>query len=638
MQASTVTLAPISGTPADAGPVDPAVLIEKLRVLAFQRLDREVFNRLRPAPRDFRFGSQDLLVVAATLREATRQLTVFLPLGKPDNDIDELIAFIAGLLERTDAPKRVSNSPPFREYLTASLDWFAALRPTTHVEMFWGTLNSLIHTDLSPMPELRERLVGELAEIGRRVPLPDELVRIVYSFSTKPYLFSDPVQFLRVLAFVLRQDLRAGDFAAVTGRWLPEWRRHISVSTFWRKQRRSEVLVVKDDVHSRLGITLRSTGVLLGRFGGFANVLSLLLIKLDYYIFIRSHVSGTPVGWAWLALLRGLFQLCHWLEPRPLAAETGPEGAEPGIVRGTRHDVLITRMQGGIGDVMTMRPGAVALARRKRRGRVVFATNRSYFPGFSTDDPFDLIDIEGAPIDVASFGKWINLSDCPAVRIESLEFPKVRTDRITIFARAVGVRFWPWSYKAKTPPMTFPPEILQRAEEVVAAGSAPGQTRIGIQLRAAETYKDVPEMLEVARRLAERHAVFVFDHRLIPRLETDRFTAVDNQTLPVAIAMVTLMDAVIAPDSSYLHMAGINRIPCLLAAGPTDGKVRVKPYRNARYLDMRWKLACIACWRHEFNKCALSNGYESICMKLLRPPVVIEALEKLLLKYPPRPR
>ena len=137
-------------------------------------------------------------------------------------------------------------------------------------------------------------------------------------------------------------------------------------------------------------------------------------------------------------------------------------------------------------------------------------------------------------------------------------------------------------------------------------------------------------MLEAIRILAGRYTVFVFDNRPIPREPRDRFISVDNQSLPVALAMVAQMDAVLAPDSAYIHVAGSNGIPCLGLFGPTGGKVRTKGYPSVRYFDMRRTLACIPCWRNENQKCEFGGGYVSVCMRLMTAPMIVRAFEDLL--------
>jgi hypothetical protein len=621
-------------------------LTARLRVYASNKLDAEVFNHIRPHAGKMQLQSDDLLIVASVLNEAARLYANYLERGKPDEDINELVEIVILILDDSVLPTKPSINRAFREYFNALIRWCDTLRLSHHVSQFWNTIGSLLEMEMRSFPDMREALISLIADIGRRVPLPVGFEDQVLGVVQKPYYFSHPESFLKVLGFVLHQKIMRADLSGITGVWLESWRHHLAISTIVRRTDSHSLLVLKNDIHSRLARMFRTSGILLGRDGGFRISLLLLLIKFDHSA-IPLHRNNRV--WLWYLrttcrLLgatvsperrgRGKSRLRSWLSPSRVSPIRSLKIIDDPVIRGTWPDVIVTRVQGGIGDIISMRPGLVALAKRRGGKRVVFATNRSYFPAFSVDDPIELVDIEHAEIEINSFGKWVNMSDCPATRIEGRELPRVRTNRVDIFARAVGVRFWPLSRK-RIRPISFSDVTTSKADELIAQHSRPDTKRIGVQIRSAENYKDIPLMFDIARKLAESYAVFIFDNRTIPRRPDDQFTAVDNQAMPVAMAMLSNMDMVIAPDSSFIHVAGCNGIPCLILSGPTDGKVRRKPYPTVRYLDVRRTLGCIPCWRNEFQKCALSETFDSVCTKLLTVPMVIDAIEAMMVD-PPR--
>ena len=618
-------------------------LQRQLRALAAQRLDSEVFNLLRAHAEGTRLGSDDLLVLASALRQSAFKLRAFWESGKPDADADALVDFVFALLESAELPTKPKSGPAFREYFFASIAWFGVLRDSRHVSRFWSQAQHLLGIDLSAIPEGRERLVGEIADIGRTNPLPPQVETVVAQLCRKPHLFGDRVATAKVLAYDLHARIRDLDARAIVEVWLPAWCRAFARARFGRSMGPGSVNLVRADVHERLSMLARMSQILCGRYGGLGTSVSLLLVKLDYWLFVRPGRLGGRLAVPWTAALQALLRIFPSRDPRfsrrrnrRQRIEQNPPIPSLRVIEGTtsrerERDLIVTRAQGGIGDIITMRPGLLELARRRWRhgGRVVFATNRAFFPAFSVDDTLDLLDIERDDIDVSAFGKWINMTEAPEADVETRQKPRIRTHRIDIYARLMGVPFSPFA-KRRNCPIRPTSALEQSAVEFVRWNSRIDAPSIGIQYRAAETYKDAPVMLDLARALTRRYNVFVFDSRPIPRQPGDLFVAVDNQSLPAAVAIAARMGAIIAPDSSYIHIAGANGIPCLVLAGPTDGRVRAKAYPHARYLDARRSLSCVPCWRNEFEKCRLTQSYDSACMKMLSVPVVVEALEHML--------
>lgn len=605
----------------------------KLRELAFQRLDREVFNRLFSSEAALHFAADDLRVLASVLREARRQIGSLVDSIKWIGEADALVEKISGILKNSELPTKPSNAPPFREFFLAAIEWYEALYTARHLQQFERMIAELSRLDMSAMPDLRERLAVGLADIGRRSLLSDELERFVHRLADKPYLLTS-AGVLRLLGLSFHRGLREVPVFSVADEWLHAWFYHLGRASF--RADRENMLSLRNDIHTRLSLLISVRKIVSGCFG-IRNCLLLLVIKLDHRVFIATRMNSKRLGRFWFAFVRFAARRLGRLR-RDNVAGQAPSSlplVSNGLIIldvpkifGTRYDTLVSRAQGGFGDILTMRPGLIAAARLSRRGRVVFATSRDFFPVFSIDDPVDLVDIERSTIVVRSFGRWFNLTECPAARVEAKEFPKVRSNRINIFARAMGARLSRFN-RHRIYPITFEDAIELTAKKFVAE-HAPTGIRIGIQLRSAESYKDVPAMMDVARTLAKTYSVFVFDSRPIPRQAHDRLIAVENQPLRLALATLSQMDALLTPDSSFMHIAGTNNIPCLALFGSADGRVRCKPYPSVRYLDMRRDLACVPCWRNEVEKCRLGNGYVSICLNYLTVPIVVAAMENIV--------
>jgi hypothetical protein len=618
----------------------------KIRDFASDRLDREVFNSVRPYASSICLDQDDLLVLAALLREATRRFGEYLSKGKPDEEMDDLVEGVATVLENAKLPLTISGGPAFRAYYEASIDWYKALSETPHLDRFWAVVETLVQADMSAQPDTRERLIKIIADIGRRQTLPPALSKAVLEFARRPFLFSNPANFLHILGYDLHVRILEADLEALTEHWLGEWRAHMAVSRgWWNKGHRTSLVALRNDIHTRIGMMLSIFGIIFGRLGGTHTTLTFLLIKIDYLVFINPKRQENLIGLLWLAWMRSMFR---WLDTsarkkrRKRIKAIGPWALHVPLrrerhklriitddtVSGTRRDLLVTRAQGGIGDIMTMRPGLIGAARRRPWGRVVFATNRAYFAVFSVDDPVDLVDLERTQIDALSFGKWVNFSVYPEAAVERREIPRVKSNRIDIYARAMGVKFRPFSH-GRVRPIRFAPEIDAAAESFLRGHGGTG-IRVGVQLRSAESYRDVPALLHAARQLAKRNTVFIFDSFPISRAPDDGIIAVDSQPLPVAMAIASKLDYIIAPDSFFVHLAGSNGIPCLALFGPTDGGVRCRPYPTVRYIDARTLLTCLPCWRNEILKCRLAQSFDSACMHAIKSDMIVDAFDQLV--------
>jgi ADP-heptose:LPS heptosyltransferase len=209
------------------------------------------------------------------------------------------------------------------------------------------------------------------------------------------------------------------------------------------------------------------------------------------------------------------------------------------------------------------------------------------------------------------------------------ESPHITSNRIDIFAEALGVAV-PRFSGARYALAPIDDSGAPRALELLARFPATHRPTVGIQLRSAESYKDAPVLLDVARLLAPHYNVVVFDSRPIAQLPDDEFLAVADEPLPVVLSLLTRLAAIITPDSFALHFAGAYGIPCIGVFGPTDGRVRVSTYPSAKFVDAGAHLACVPCWRHQYSKCRVSDSLESVCMKSISPSEVIAALQDLL--------
>ena len=299
------------------------------------------------------------------------------------------------------------------------------------------------------------------------------------------------------------------------------------------------------------------------------------------------------------------------------------------VARADEARLLVTRAMGGLGDLLMLTPGLHALRARHPRGRIDLAVPRRFFPLFQGNDDVDLLDIH-SPLDPLEYDHWFNLTDCPAARTESLTAPRVRRNRIEIFARALGIR-GPALWRMDRRPRYFlSEEDLAYRGGFFAAHGLRGESVIGVQIRSDETYRDYPHMPALVQALARDHVVLLFDRRPIAGYDFANTIKVDGLGLRQAAALASGCHALVAPDSSFVHLAAALGLPAVGLFGPTDGAVRTSDYPDVRFVDVRRDLRCVPCWRNEEIPCALTGMRASVCLAEIGPLAVVAAVEALL--------
>ncbi|MBK8335739.1 MAG: hypothetical protein IPL03_03735 [Sterolibacteriaceae bacterium] len=300
--------------------------------------------------------------------------------------------------------------------------------------------------------------------------------------------------------------------------------------------------------------------------------------------------------------------------------------------------VLVTRAMGGIGDLLMMTPGLNALALKHPGGRIDFAIPRSFHPIFEGLKSVRLLDINEDEIDISRYRRWINLTDCPAGRVEARQYPNVRKNRIEIFARAMGI-----SKRRLRRTTGFLPEYSvteperQWAKNFVRSLNPEGLPVVGVQPFAADSYRNWPYMEALVERLAQTRLVLVFHHEDFPGYDFKNVIKI-RQPIRNSIALAEQCHRLVVLDSSFLHFSAALRIRTVVVFGAVSGRLRVRDYPNVHLLAPRKaEFPCYPCWRYEQKPCHLTNGRESICFRSIQIDDVISALDCDRLPSEPRP-
>lgn len=354
---------------------------------------------------------------------------------------------------------------------------------------------------------------------------------------------------------------------------------------------------------------------------------------------MRVHV---PFRWLHLA---SLYVLDLVTVRRPLAFRGLSKGLFAGALASSRmrrmrraapRRVLVTRAMGGIGDLLTMTPGLRALAVKLPKAQIDFAIPRSFHSVFDGFPAVRLLDINEEEIDLSSYQRWINLTDCPAGRLESRQYPNVRRNRIEIFARAMGISRW--RLRRTTgflPAYTVSEEETQWAARYLKQASSAGLPLIGVQPFAADTYRNWPYMEQLVERLARTNLVLVFHHEELSGYAFPNVIKV-LQPLRRSVALAAQCDKLVVLDSSFLHFSAALGVPTVAIIGAISGRLRTRDYPNVHLLaPKKSEFPCHPCWRHEHKPCHLTNGRESICFRSITTDHVIDALKEDGFRNPP---
>ncbi|WP_197419387.1 MULTISPECIES: glycosyltransferase family 9 protein [Burkholderia] len=333
----------------------------------------------------------------------------------------------------------------------------------------------------------------------------------------------------------------------------------------------------------------------------------------------------------------GVLHLLHSFRSSSMSGPTGVQHRTdqtgwrwhiPLLASKPKRRVLITRAMGGIGDVVMMTAGLRALVKRYPRAQIDFAVPKSFHPIFEGLKGVRIIDVNSDNVDLAQYNRWINLTDCPAGRIEARQYPNVRSSRIEIFARAMGVSK---SYVRRS--VGFLPSYQVTTEETEWATlylsqiNPDGLPVVGIQPFSVDSYKNWPDMENLAKRLSQDHCVLIFHHETISGYVSYNIHKI-LMPLRKSVALLTKCQRLVAVDSSFVHLSAALDVKTVAIFGPTSGRVFCRHYPHVKYITpKKSEFPCSPCWRNEHKPCHLTRGRESICLRSIATEQILTALK-----------
>jgi ADP-heptose:LPS heptosyltransferase len=527
------------------------------------------------------------------------------------------------------------------QHITFGEEWFRGLLLLTgyfndhnYLDFARGTVELAIETGVTKFPGIAQTIKVHDAYLDAMFGQIDHAAEKALHIVNRPYLLpnrKDLPKLYAKLLYVLASSNKVSEYKTILWRGIASL--HATPS-------------IRDQFVDQIGKTYRGTFramlhnevPLNHRLSFFVGNCARSIAQVPIFALFR---LDQPIRWLHLALLyiaehritKQAFIAPHtpndsvW--KRYLNWQSTPLSGAKFPTNRPKRRILITRAMGGIGDILMMTPGLRALRKTYPNAQIDFAIPKAFHGLLTEFQDVNVIDINGQDIDLKKYTKWVNLTDCPAGKVESRQSPNVKSNRISIFAKAMGIGWFNLRQNGRIPEFQRNHEEIQKAEAILDRLKSGKRGVIGIQPFSADTYKNWPFMEELALNLAnDNYSVLIFHSDPIPGYLHQNIHQI-NRPLRESFALAALCDRLVTPDSSLAHLAGATNTKTISIFGPTSGKVFTRFYPQTRLLTpLKKDFPCFPCWRHEHKPCHLTKGRESICLRSISVERVLTDLRQ----------
>jgi ADP-heptose:LPS heptosyltransferase len=519
-----------------------------------------------------------------------------------------------------------------RELFESSLVWCEELTRLSLLTEALRTYEEVLGMGARRYPDLYARLISGKADVLSTMGRLNEAESLLQTLINRPYILSNRNFIPKVMFALAKVSALRGDLQTYTSLMFRGLR------LFYTDMERRETFFehIRNMYRHSYKVVLDSRRTLMEKLLFAAHW---LCFRVERNRFTRT----LRVNRGFRLMLLGWLYYLSFVRKRETPAVQSRRAAEEVMLlplkrngngiparSGNSRNILVTRAMGGIGDLLMMTPGLHELKNRYPDSEIHLAIPRRYFPLFEGNHDVILVDIDERTIEPHAYSKWFNLSECPAARIESRTAPRVRKNRIEIFARALGNSRRCVRSMMKKPRYFLSLKDREFQNEFWERNGLHGKSVIGVQLHSEESYRNYPFMSDVIRALAGRFTVLVFDGDKVTESFGPHSIVVGGLALREAFALAAGCDAILCPDSAFVHLAAALDIPCVALYGPIDGAVRTRDYPLCTYLDARGNLPCLPCWRNESIACRLTDMRMSVCMASILVSRVQHTIEHVL--------
>ena len=540
--------------------------------------------------------------------------------------------FLLGLLNHFGTCCERKNEYP-KEYFESVIYSSEVLIQLNDLDKATAFLESIIKLGINKYPKLLVELINKLSYILSKKGSIEESSKILQKLIYHPYFVTDRNQLPEIFNSFSQAVLKLGDlklyksvlFAGLKYFYTNHSSRKLIFDQIIRTYKNIFRIIISKEVTWFNKVTV-FTHWLYYKTPDFSKIkLSALDKVLDAIMLATLYILNYIIK---VSPIQGLNDFTAGTLRLTLPVNTVK--CSIGATTNSEKRILITRAMGGIGDLLMMTPGLHALKQKHPKKEIHLAIPRRYFPVFENNPDVNLIDIEEDFFAHSEFSKWHNLTDCPASRKESLTAPKVKKNRIEIFAKDLGIKGIRLLKLYKRPRIFLSENEKEFSNEFWSKRELSDKKVIGIQLHSDESYRDFPNMDLLVEKLSNVFTVLIFDISPINGFDYENVIKIHSLSLRKVFALIQKCDAVVAPDSSFVHIAAAFDIPTLGLFGPIDGKLRTGDYPNCRYLDVRDELKCLPCWRNENIPCKLTGLRNSICMESISVNKIFNEVKQMV--------
>lgn len=295
--------------------------------------------------------------------------------------------------------------------------------------------------------------------------------------------------------------------------------------------------------------------------------------------------------------------------------------------------VMFVRM-GGIGDLI-MLGNSLAEFKRVNPGITVILATKTDHIEVLKGAPFldEVIDIKDSYMNMDGVDKVIDLR----YKVESPELggslpTEIYTtvNRVEVFESIINVK-----PEHKTFYVNISEDIVSKIKEQIQYDT--NVKYFGIQATCTSNTRTFPPeyLLEISQRFSKYGKVVLFGRTEFWRARPQKviikeitgeniINLIDRTGIDELEEIISIMDYIIAPDSSGVHIAAALNKPCLAVFGNIDPKTRIPDYPTVTALYPEGELDCIPCWDFT-NPCIHHDLIGAECMRLLTPERIFEA-------------
>ena len=302
-----------------------------------------------------------------------------------------------------------------------------------------------------------------------------------------------------------------------------------------------------------------------------------------------------------------------------------------------KKKTLLLFRSGGIGDVMFMLP-LIKYLKKNFEAKIKAGTTPTYLSLLKNNPyideqfmmPFEVKEMESSDYHLTFEGV-----------IEDIDKEAKTIHAIDLFLKEANVDFTKVSSEDKIPELGFDEIHLRKIGKKLSY--LKDDIKIGVQLQASSPIRTFPleKLIGVLKELAIRkYAIFIFGGKRQQELGkhvqgvlanfTNREKVInlanEYMNLKDSIAFAKHMSLIIAPDSSFVHIAGALGVPIVGLYGCFPSLLRMKYYKKAIGIDTN--VPCAPSFTHGHATCY--RGDPPTCFSVISVKNILDAVDHLL--------